>query len=245
MNIRKAIIIFVIISILAMTSCSGPSNEDTPPLLSDNTVLRPEFVLKDITFSAGTAFAVELQDENVSLVLTAYHLFGESGGLDEKIPAKALPDVVEKAIFTDAYNDNLCGECEKVLKIEDADTYPEVDKDIVAFYYGENLGANRLKLSSKLPKKGETVWLAAPTILDVEPRLHKAKVKSASDKMIFFEYEDKDIILDATSGAPILNSSGEVVGLNVGGGEQYGKKIGVANPCTSIEKTIKKALAGT
>jgi len=97
-------------------------------------------------------------------------------------------------------------ECEKILKIEDADTYPEVNKDIVAFYYGENLNANRLKLSSKLPKKGETVWLAAPTILSVEPRLHKAKVKSASNKMLVFEYEEKDIELTATSGAPILNS---------------------------------------
>jgi len=34
-----------------------------------------------------------------------------------------------------------------------------------------------LKLSSKLPRKGETVWLAAPTMLGVEPKLHKATVK--------------------------------------------------------------------
>jgi hypothetical protein len=199
--------------------------------------------LKDVTFSAGTAFAVELEEESVSLVLTAYHLFGESGGLDEQIPASVLPDVFEKVVFTDAYNDSECGECEKILKIEDADTYPEVNKDIVAFYYGENLNANRLKLSSKLPKKGETVWLAAPTILSVEPRLHKAKVKSASNKMLVFEYEEKDIELTATSGAPILNSKGEVVGLNAAGGEQNGKKIGVANPCTGMAKMIKKALS--
>ncbi|GAE90805.1 hypothetical protein [Acetivibrio straminisolvens] len=135
-------------------------------------------------------------------------------------------DVVEKAIFTDAYNDNQCGECEKVLKIEDAETYPEVNKDIVAFYYGENLDANRLKLSSKLSKKGEMVWLAALTLLGVEPKLHKATVKSVSDEMLIFEYQDKDIILNATSGAPVLNASGEVVGLNIGGGEQFGKKLG-------------------
>jgi len=49
-----------------------------------------------VTFSAGTAFAVELEEENVSLVLTAYHLFGESGGLDEQIPASVLPDVLKK-----------------------------------------------------------------------------------------------------------------------------------------------------
>jgi len=58
----------------------------------------------------------------------------------------------------------------------------------------------------------------------VEPRLHKAKVKSASNKMLVFEYEEKDIELTATSGAPILNSKGEVVGLNAAGGEQNGKK---------------------
>jgi len=61
--------------------------------------------------------------------------------------------------------------------------------------------------------------------------------------MLVFEYEEKDIELTATSGAPILNSKGEVVGLNAAGGEQNGKKIGVANPCTGMAKMIKKALS--
>ncbi|ODM25402.1 hypothetical protein A7W90_03725 [Clostridium sp. Bc-iso-3] len=69
MNSRKTIIILVIISILMMTSCTAPTNEATPPILSDNTILRPEFNLKDVTFNAGTAFAIELEDENVSLAL--------------------------------------------------------------------------------------------------------------------------------------------------------------------------------
>jgi len=70
-------LLFLIISILLLTSCSASDdftstvNEDIPPVLPDNTILRPEFKLKDVTFSAGTAFAVELEEENVSLVLTA------------------------------------------------------------------------------------------------------------------------------------------------------------------------------
>jgi len=244
MFIRKPIIILVILSILMMTSCSsGIEKAATTPILAENSILKPKFELKDKTFEAGTAFAIELEDEKVSLVLTAYHLFGESGGLEEEIPASVLPEVFKKATFKEAYNDTPCGECEKVLKIEDADTNPNVDKDIVAIYFGEKLKANRLKLSSKLPRKGETVWLAAPTMLGVEPKLHKATVKLASDKMLYFEYEEKDIILMATSGAPIVNASGEVVGLNIGGGEQEGKTIGVANPCTSMLKMIKKALS--
>ena len=75
-----------------------------------------------------------------------------------------------------------------------------------------------------------------------EPKLHKAKVISASDKSLIFEYEQSDIVLNATSGAPIINSSGEVVGLNIGGGERLGVMNGIANPCTSIKKMIKKAL---
>jgi len=243
MTIKKSIFIFALLSALFLTSCS-PATESasTPPELLDNTILRPEFELSDVTFAAGTAFAIEMDDKNVSLVLTAYHLFGEAGGLEEEIPSEKIPDVLERVVFTDAYTDELCGECEKVLLIEDADSIPNVDKDLVAFYFGEDLDANKLKLSSKLPKKGETVWLAAPTIYSVEPKLHKATVRSASNISLIFEYEEKDIVLTATSGAPILNSAGEVVGLNVGGGEQYGKIVGVANPCTSIRKKLKKAL---
>lgn len=243
MYIKKTIYAVTILLVLFLTSCSTVSeNSSTPPVLLDNTILRPEFHLNDVTFDAGTAFAIDMDDENTSLVLTAYHLFGEAGGLSKEIPSADLPYVFKKAVFRDAYNDNECGECEKVLKIKDADSIPNVDKDLVAFYYGENLDVTKLKLSSKLPKKGETVWLAAPTIESIEPKLHKAKVISASNKMLTFEYEENDIVLTATSGAPILNSAGEVVGLNVGGGEQYGKTMGVANPCTSIKKTIKEAL---
>ena len=240
MSIKKSTIILLILSILMMTSCS-PERESnvTPPDIHDNTILRLEFELNTETFRAGTAFAIEMEDE--SLILTAYHLFGEAGGLEKEIPATDLPYVLKKVTFRDAYNDEFCGESEKVLKISDADT-SSTDKDIAAFYYGEKMDANRLKLSSKLPKIGETVWLAAPTINDWETKLHKATVKSASNKRLIFEYEEEDIILNATSGAPILNASGEVVGLNIGGGKQYSKTIGVANPCTSIEKMIKKAL---
>lgn len=241
MSIKKLTIIFLILSILMITSCSTATETNvTPPDIPDNTILRPEFELNTETFKAGTAFAIEMEEK--SLILTAYHLFGEAGGLEKEIPASDLPYVLKKVTFRDAYNDEFCGECEKVLKIRDADTYPNTDKDIVAFYYGKNMNANRLKLSSKLPKKGETVWLAAPTINDWETKLHKATIKTASNKAIYFEYEEEDIELTATSGAPILNASGEVVGLNVGGGNQNGKTIGVANPCTSIEKMIKKAL---
>ncbi|HEX9060540.1 MAG TPA: serine protease [Clostridia bacterium] len=243
MFIKKQIILCVIISLICLTSCSLPSEKaSTEPVISENTILKPKFELKDKTFEAGTAFAVELEDEKVPLVLTAYHLFGKDGGLPEKIPASNLPEVFEKVTFKDAYNDNPCGECDKILKIKDADTNPNVNKDIVAIYFGEKLNAKRLKLSSNLPRKGEIVWLASPTILSLEPRLHKATVKSASDKMLYFEYEEKDIVLQATSGAPIINSAGEVVGLNIGGGEQKGKKVGIANPCTSMTKMIKKAL---
>ncbi len=94
MFIRKPIIIVVILSILMMTSCSSASEKaTTTPIFPDNSVLKPKFELKDKTFEAGTAFAIELEDEKVSLVLTAYHLFGKDGGLEEKIPASVLPDV--------------------------------------------------------------------------------------------------------------------------------------------------------
>lgn len=243
--LMKKIAPFALVFLMfVLTSCSEPIDNASvvEPVLPENTILRPSFELTNESFDAGTAFAVELKDKNVSLVLTAYHLFGEDGGLQEQIPASELPDRIKRVTFTDAYNDQACGECDKVLKIADAKTNPSVNKDIAAIYYGDKLNANRLKLSSKLPKEGEAVWLAAATMLGTEPKLHKAKVISTSDKSLIFEYEESGIELTATSGAPIINSSGEVVGLNIGGGERLGVMNGIANPCTSIKKMLTKAL---
>ncbi|WP_010249918.1 trypsin-like peptidase domain-containing protein [Acetivibrio cellulolyticus] len=241
---KKLLIVISVSSLLIFSGCTGNTQEmAVEPVLLDNTILRPDFYLHGTDFEAGTAFAVEIPEKNASMVLTALHLFGPDGGLEEEIPSSELADNIQKVTFSDAFTGEACGECVEVLSIPDAEVSSGVDKDIAAFYYGDDMKVPKLKISSKLPKKGETIWLAASVMTAPEDKkLHKATVRSASKKMLTFEYEDEGIMITATSGAPILNSKGEVVGINIGGYEDGKTVTGCANPCTSFKEMIMDAL---
>lgn len=245
MRLNKNLVISIsLLFILLLTACTNSSKTVmTEPVLLENTILRPTFELKDDSFEAGTAFAVDMPDEKVSLVLTALHLFGPDGGLDKNIPSTELPSIVEKVTFEDAFSGKDCGECIKVLNIPDAKPSPDIDKDIVAFYYGDNMKVPKLKISDELPKIGESVWLAAPILgASKDQKLYKGKVSYSKDKMILYAFDDKTISLQATSGAPVLNNEGKVVGINIGSINKNGQLIGAANPCTSFKKMLKNAL---
>lgn len=241
---RKLISLGLVLMLLIFSGCTGSINETAvEPVLPDNTILRPDFYLQGNNYAAGTAFAVEIPEKNTSLILTALHLFGPDGGLEEQIPSSELKDKIQKVVFYDAFTDAECGETVKVLSIPDAKVSSQLHTDVAAFYYGDNMSVPKFKISDKLPKKGETVWLAASLVTETnDKKLHRATVKSASKKMLTFEYEDGGIELRATSGAPILNSKGEVVGINIGGYTEGKKVIGGANPCTSFKKMIIDAL---
>jgi V8-like Glu-specific endopeptidase len=77
---------------------------------------------------------------------------------------------------------------------------------------------------------------------DKKEKLHKATVTEASDSILSFEYDDNNLTCNATSGAPIINEKGEVVGVNLGYKQKDGKLIGIANPSASFKKLIVKAI---
>ena len=91
----------------------------------------------------------------------------------------------------------------------------------------------KLKLAVAAPVNGDTIWLAA-RVGESEARLHQATVVQIDGDWMFFEYA-AELDLAATSGAPVLNAAGEVVGLNLGGGKMPdGKFVGSANPVTAL-----------
>jgi len=245
MNLKRKVLSFVtILLMIFMVACTQRLGSDTEPVLKENSILSPYFHLRDIEFSAGTAFAVELSDEREDLIVTALHLFGPSGGLNKQISSYELEYSIERVEFTDAFTGEECGECTQSLYISDAgiDDF-KVDRDVAAFIYGKDMNVPKFKIAKKLPRKGESVWLAASVISAPEDKmLHKARVRHASDSRVTFEYEDGGIDLTATSGAPILNSKGEVVGINIGYIEDGSSVVGSANPCVSFKEMLKDSL---
>ena len=57
-----------------------------------------------------------------------------------------------------------------------------------------------------------------------------------------FRYRDASDHPRFTSGAPLLNAAGEVVGINVGKGEIRGHTVGHANHVASLRRHLREAV---
>lgn len=252
--LKKHGLLFSIFIILAFTLTSCTSKEANNSItnkqelnessINKNFILRPSFETSQGTLEAGTAFAVKVEEEENPIIITAMHLFGPDGGLEEEVFANYLPNFVKKAQFNDAFEDSETIESSKVVLIPEAKPIPEINKDIAAFIADKDAKVSTAEIYAGKLKVGETVWLAA-SVLDGEPqdkKLHKAVVTISNEKMLEFKYENPNLNLRATSGAPILNSEGMVVGINLSVYNEGKDLIGIANPSISFHNLLVKAL---
>lgn len=251
---KKILYLLLILSLLFLvTNCASRSAEEfsSKNILSEsdvpnNFILSPSFESIDGTFSAGTAFAVNDLETDNTIIITAMHLFGPDGGLDHSISANDLPSYINKATFYNAFDYTLLAESTNVILIPDAKPAPQINRDIAAFYIEGNTSISTAEIYDGQLKTGENVWLAAYVIggAPINQLLHAAKVVESSEDILEFEFENADLDLTATSGAPILNGDGKIVGINIG--SKYtlsGKLIGLANPSISFNKLLLNAVS--
>jgi hypothetical protein len=101
----------------------------------------------------------------------------------------------------------------------------------------------RLKLAAAAPKVGDSVWLLAQVPEGAPPSqlLHHAVVRSSTDQALQYAFDNVGLNLQGTSGAPVVNAAGEVVGTNLGGGTLPGKLIGVGNSLASLRALLNAA----
>lgn len=212
-----------------------------PPQVPDRCILRPEFATKQGRFNAGTAFPIEVEGQPRLVVLTAVHLFGPDGGLPKSIPAAELPDYINSVALYDAFTDAQITRAGPMISIPDAVPFNRGEgKDLAAFWASKDGKLNALRLAESRPKVGDTVWLAASVLGGAPPdqRLHRAVVRLSEASRLEYEYDNSQLNLRATSGAPILNAEGNVVGINVGGRKQFG----TATALEAIKALLAKAL---
>ena len=210
------------------------------PAVEDRFALQPVFETTDGEYSAGTAFAVTLPVRNTPVILTAIHLFGTSGALQREIPTAQLGQFVQRVHLMNAFADERLGTATRNILISDAAPMgePSAAGDIAAFAGDPGLNVTALSLAQRVPASGYPVWVVA----DVQNRpgqpLHRAWVRSNSGGELEYAF-DEQLELRATSGAPVLDQNGDVVGIQLGGYESGMITVGIANPVDVFRQYLR------
>lgn len=206
--------------------------------------VRPEFITQDQTLSAGTGFICEVDPGEPPLLLTAQHLFGPAGGLPRDYLWSEMASLVEGGAGYDSEGRRVVT-AGPPLTIEGAKAMSAdaVDTDIAAFRLVPPTSVHALPLAAALPAVGDPVWLVGQ-VIDADPaqQRHAAVVAEVSPKHLVYVF-DNVVELRATSGAPVINGAGEVVAINLGGGEEDGKTFGIGIPSSSIRTRVRAGLS--
>ncbi len=222
-----------------------PATAQPAPLTAAaDAICKPLFRIDGRPLAAGTAFLLQPEAPGQPPVLvTALHLFGPDGGLPRAVPPEALPRRVALDRCQTLSRPGMWGGG-RALSIPGAapgGTGLPL-RDIAAFAV-DIVSVQRiqpLRLASSPPAVGEPVWLVASVIRGAPTRqlLHRAHVVHSSDDQLQYSYDNPALELRATSGAPVVNARGEVVGVNLGGGVRQGETFGIADSLTTIRAAV-------
>lgn len=236
--LRIALIILALISVAI-----GAANEPSPTVHGD-VVLKPTFMTGYDSFSGGTAFLCNIPGMEGTYLLTAQHLFGPACGLKRQFSWQEIPKtfvVVTALSITEPTHFITSSNCIAIPGARAVDDRG-YDKDLAAYRLSSDQKPDALRLALTRPKVGETVYLHARQRGKTSLDMLRAVVRKSSDTEFEYTFDDKQINLAGTSGAPVLNAMGEVVALNIGGGEDGSRFWGMGNPCNSISSLLKAAL---
>jgi hypothetical protein len=204
-------------------------------------LFRPQFVTSDGVVDAGTAFAAKIDGTPETLIISALHLFGPSGGLDREIPAAVLSNRWQGLSLQDCKSQrNHSNVAMRPVPLTLAKPLPNTsahgDVVVCSVQNTGNLGLQPFPLARDRPRTGDRVWLVAE-VSGSSSLVHEAKVEGIEDGWLMYRFERR-LELRATSGAPVVNGSGQVVAVNAGGGERAGVTFGVGTPTTSFVSSV-------
>jgi hypothetical protein len=217
------------------------------PPAPDGLIFRPTFETDDGEICAGTAFPLRLAGYPRPVIVTALHLLGPGGGMSRDVPPGEIAKAVKRLRLDDCFaaSRTILLESEPLF-IPDAAPMGKSGNagDLAAFWAPMDEHVCCLEMSEAKPLAGESVWLAASLVRGApkEQRLHRASVlETDADGLLLYRYENPKLSKQATSGAPIVNQSGQLVAINLGGYESGGTVIGAGNPVSRFRKYLEAA----
>ncbi|TPG42385.1 serine protease [Sphingomonas koreensis] len=249
MQIARTITRTIIVGAMITAGLPGRAATSDPAMTlavatAEKAVCRPTLKVDAVSYEAGTAFLVA---GSQSLLLTAQHLFGPDGGLATAVAWQDMPTHAHIASCRPiGAGASLSGET--AIAIPSAHPMDAADQsgaiyDVAVFRTSPPGDASPgLTLAVSPPKEGDRVWLVAKAQGSTS-LLHSAHVLGSKNGALLFAYDDPKLDLQATSGAPIVDTDGKVVGLNLGGDYDNGAKtvIGVADDLAVLTTAVATA----
>lgn len=231
----------IVLTLLALT-CLAASEPQQPPALPKLGLFKPTFLTLNGSWSAGTAFIIKSPSQDEKLMLVPDHLFGPDAGLDNQMSPDQIAEQVCGVAGLSMQDKSTIVTAGASLKL--ADAHPSdrtgTDKDLAVFPVTAKSNVDGFVLAEAPPEKGAAVWMYARLRGQTEPRLFLAVVVRSSDTQLVYRFTGGRFDAAGTSGAPVLDSSGKVVGMNVAGNESSSNQYGFANPATSIRAELTK-----
>lgn len=232
----------------ALIACSSTPTRATAKPQCDSALLkrltstvgRPTYETVDGEFSAGTAFPLSVA--TTTLLLTAHHVFGPDGGLARAIAFDELPSFAKRMSLRADSGAPIHATSAQAVLIPGARAFSEADyaHDIAAFVLEGQGTVVALEPAASAPAIDARVYLLAP-VVDGTARCHPARVVS-TDGPLVVAY-DAPLTLIATSGAPIVDEKGRLLGINIGGGTSDDVTFSTANPVRDFLPLLRSALA--
>jgi len=211
------------------------------PWVRPHVVYKPTFLTGYDSLTAGTGYIAKMGNEYV--FLTAHHLFGPAAGLERDLNPQEAVDFAAALAACSMTDPARVVVSSDMLLIPSAKTFGDQDAshDVAAFRLFEYQGPS-LDIAQTQPKSGEKIYLLARPRGEDRLRLLSAVVTRVSPNELEYAYDESGANLAGTSGAPLLNENGEVVGMNLGGGKTDGKEHGIGNPAASFSLLVLNAL---
>ena len=224
------------------------------PFVANGFIVRPVFTARSESALGSYGFVV--RDESGVLLLTALHV------LDEVIRAHSIDcsednsfytgdelaavidDVILYDVLASKWMTAELGRANRMLRLPQARLprqVPYSQCDIAAFVVAPSAHLFPGLLATHPAARGEPVWLLTRADAGGGSRLTPAVVVEETPETFIFRYMSQQPPPERASGAPVLNTTGEVVAIYVGSGALNGRRFGHGHHVASIRRHLTVA----